>query len=513
MHDTATAAEDKPQSHSLTHRTLAGFFWLSCGSIVQSVLQLGVLMALSRLLSPREIGIASAALLVITVASIFSQVGIGPSIVQRLHLEERHLTTGMVTSVTLGCVLAVGIYGLSSTIAAAFRMPGLTPYLKMLAVIFPIAGLSVVAESVLQRELRFRQLSTISVISYGIGYGVVGITLAALHFGPWALVWAELSKTVVNTVICMALPIVPRRVSFEVRAFKELSYFGGGFTIARAMNSAALQGDNFVVGRWMGAEALGIYGRAYQLLAMPAVLFGSVLDKVLFPAIAKVQDDPVRLTEVYRRGVALIALCVLPLSAVLYVVSPEVIAVLLGDRWSGALAPFRVLVFGMLFRTSYKMSDCLARSTGAVYSRAWRQAIYAALVVGGAWTGQHWGLVGVAYGVLIALAANFLLMAELSLRSSLLTWRVFFSDHLPAVPLTAILLAETWIMASFLREWRIAPVVLLGTVGVIVAVTVAVLIRYCPAMVLGENGRRMLQTFQQYATTNIQALRRVQEKR
>lgn len=74
-------------------------------------------------------------------------------------------------------------------------------------------------------------------------------------------------------------------------ALKELLIFGGGFTLGKIGNTLALQGDNFVIGRWLGAEALGLYGRAYHLMVTPATLFGTVTDKVLFPAMAKVQGD------------------------------------------------------------------------------------------------------------------------------------------------------------------------------------------------------------------------------
>ena len=107
-----------------------------------------------------------------------------------------------------------------------------------------------------------------------------------------------------------------------------------------------------------------------------------------------------RLAAAYLRAVALIALLVLPLSAALILLAPEVVRVALGPRWGLAVAPFQILGIGMLFRTSYKMSDSIARSTGAVYRRAWRQVIYAALVVVGAWVGQHWGIAGVAWGAL-----------------------------------------------------------------------------------------------------------------
>src|SRR6185437_7222982 len=163
----------------------------------------------------------------------------------------------------------------------------------------------------------------------------------------------------------------PRRLALQSQAFKDLAYFGGGFTVARLANYAAVYGDNVVTGRFLGPAALGYYGRAYSLMSAPAYAFGTVLDAVLFPAMAKVQDDPPRLAAAYRRGVALIALVVLPTSAALILLAPEVIRVALGPHWTAAVAPFQILGIGMLFRTSYKMSDSIARSTGVVYRRAW----------------------------------------------------------------------------------------------------------------------------------------------
>src|SRR5215213_10088355 len=104
-------------------------------------------------------------------------------------------------------------------------------------------------------------------------------------------------------------------------------------------------------------------------MANPAALFGEVVDKVLFPTMARVQDDPVRLRATYRRGITLIALVMLPTSAALYVLAPELIRVALGPKWSAVDTPFRIFALGMLFRTSYKMSDAAARATGNVYRR------------------------------------------------------------------------------------------------------------------------------------------------
>jgi PST family polysaccharide transporter len=356
----------------------------------------------------------------------------------------------------------------------------------------------VVAESLMQRDLHFRQLAGIEVTAFAAGFGVVGVTLALMGFGVWALVAAHLSQNGLKTAILLAFRRHPRRPMIERRAMSELMYFGGGFTAARIGNYLGVQGDNLVVGRWLGAEALGIYGRAYQLMASPAMLLGQILDRVLFPAMARVQENAERLRAAYRRGVALIALVMLPLSAALYVLAPEVVRFLLGPAWSGAIVPFQIFSLGLLFRTSYKMSDSLARATGAVYRRAWRQWLYALLVIVGAGLGSAWGVEGVATLVLAAIAFNFFLMAQLSLGLAEMTWRSFLAAHVPAGILTLILGVETWGAAAVLRSWHLGALAVLTAAGAVFVLSAVALLRFLPRLVLGEDGLWMVKTLAAY---------------
>jgi PST family polysaccharide transporter len=141
----------------------------------------------------------------------------------------------------------------------------------------------------------------------------------------------------------------------------------------------------------------------------------------------------------------------------------------------------------MLFRTSYKMSDSLARSTGAVYQRAWRQIVYAVLVIGGAWVGQRWGIVGVAVGILAAVTVNFFLMAHLSLAVVGLRWRAFAATHVPALTLTAALLPAAWGVAALLRSWQWPALGVGAATGAVVAAWAAVLAWRAPTVFLGPD--------------------------
>ena len=358
-----------PAVQSMTNRTLSGLFWTALSTGANTGALLLVLIVLARLLTPADFGLAAVAIMVIGFSAIFSEFGIGPAVVQRPDLQAAHLGSGWTLSVALGVLLGAIVWLTAPLVAAFFQLEPLTPMLRVLACIFPVQGLSVVSQSLLQRELRFRTLAVIEIVTSIVGYGIMGVTLALLGFGAWALIGAHLAQASLKTVL--SLIARPHRIwpLVDRRACADLLYFGSGFTVGRVSNYAAGQGENVVIGYCLGAVALGIYGRAYQLMAGPAVLFGNVLDRVLFPAMVHVQHDPRRLADAYRRGTALVALVILPVSALVVALAPEVIAILLGSEWDAVVLPLQILSVGMLFRTGCKISDSLVRAIGAVYRR------------------------------------------------------------------------------------------------------------------------------------------------
>ena len=483
----------------LTRRTVGGLLWTGGGKAAYGVLYLAVLAILARMLSPAEFGVVSAALVVIGVSQIVSQLGLGPALVQRPALEPRHVETAFTGSIAIGVALGVVVWAAAPAAAAFLHVPAAGPVIRVLAWVFPLQGVAVVAESLLRRDLEFRRLTQAEVAAYALGYGLVGIVLAAAGWGVWALVAGQMAQTVIRTAWVVALR-PPRRARLgDGRSLAELLYFGGGFTLAKVANFIAVQGDNLVVARALGPTALGVYGRAYALMSAPAYGFGTVLDNVLFPAMARIQHDPERLAAAYRRGVALLALLVLPPSVVLILVAPEFIRVALGPRWDAAVAPFQVLAIGMLFRTSYKISDSLARATGAVYRRAWRQALYAGLVVAGAAIGQFWGVLGVAWGALVALTVNFALMAQLSLRLARFPWSAFRAAHAPAAWLTLVTTPPAWAVAALLRNAGApALLVLAGAAAAGAAMGLAAVAR-APKRFLGADGAWITVTLRDYA--------------
>jgi O-antigen/teichoic acid export membrane protein len=216
-----------------------------------------------------------------------------------------------------------------------------------------------------------------------------------------------------------------------------------------------------------------------------------VLDRVLFPTMARVQDDPRRLTSAYLRGIASVVLLTLPAGVVVAVLAPELVTVAFGSQWQGMVAPFQVLALGMMFRISCRMSDSLSRATGKVYRRAWRQALYAGFVFLGAWLGHGWGVTGVALGVLCAFFINYLMMAHLSLSLVQISWAQFAQVQLPAVRLTKLVGGVTLVIAAITRHLALPPVAGLLTGSVAALGSTALAVWLAPKLALGEHGFRM----------------------
>lgn len=451
------------ERRSLGQRTFDGMIWMSAKAVGQVLVQVVVLAVLARHVSQSDFGVAAAALAVLALAVVLADLGLGPAIVQRKDLRPDHIRVAFTVVSLLGLLLWLLLIAIAPGVASLFEIPRLEPALRVIGAVLFVRGLTV-GDHLLQRELDFRRLAAVELAALVIGYGTVSIILALFGAGVWAIVWGHLAQAILRTVLLWAVRPHPWLPSLARGPLGELVRFGAGLSVGQLAAVVATQADNFIVGRWLGSTALGLYGRAYQLMAMPAFLFGQVANQVLFPAMALVQDDKVRLRRAYETGVACVAVLTLPLSVVLAVSAREVILVILGADWLPLQSAFEVLAFGMFFRTGYKISDCLALATGAIYRRSTRQWMYAALVVLGSLVGQRWGIFGVAVGVAMALAVNYLLTAQLSLRLIEMSWRRFLVAHGAGVALSSVVTAAAWPTATTLRgAGAPATVVVAGT--------------------------------------------------
>jgi O-antigen/teichoic acid export membrane protein len=472
---------------SLSAKTLKNLFYMSLGTGSQFILQFILLIVLSRLLSPKEFGIINAGLVIISFISIISLLGVGPAIIQREKLTESHIKTGFALSLWLNILLAVVVFLSSFSISRFFGIEELGIILRWMTIIFIFQGTSTVAESLMARNLNIKLLAKVQFLTYFL-YGLTGIILALKGYGVWSLVIANIVQFGTKSLILIIVQPHKKGITFNINAAKDLIYFGGGVSIAKIFNHIALQGDNFVVGKFIGPVGLGLYSRAYQLMTVPVSLFGKVLDMVLFPSLSKVQNDNKKLTKVYKQGISLISLVALPFSVILIFYSTEIVSILFGTKWIDIVQPFSILAAGILFRASYKISDALIQAKGAIYQRAIRQIIYAAIILLGTWLGHFWGIVGVALGVLFALFVNYIMMAQLSIRLLNMKWQDFIKPQLPGIILGALTLSFTGLINVIDINYFSSEIIEMVLTILTVSILLLILVFIFPKVILGKEG-------------------------
>ncbi|MFQ5525882.1 MAG: lipopolysaccharide biosynthesis protein [Thermoanaerobaculia bacterium] len=473
---------------SLTQRAFSGALWTASGWGVSAVFQLAFGIAIARILGPRILGIYAAALVVIRFSNVLANIGIGPALVQREEITRRHMRTGMTLSFGLALLIGAATLAGAAAISRFYRMPELDAAIRPLAFVFPLRGLAVVPQALLQRELAFRRLALIETLAYLFGFGVVGVSLALADFGLDALILATISHAALELGLLAwsrPFPIAPQ---FDRAAARELVGYGGGMTLAGVFGFLAFQGDKLIIGRLLGAASLGLYSRAYSLVATSTRLYQKIATTAFFPLLSRVQADPERLGRGLTRGLAVNALTVLPSSAVLFAIAPELIETLLGAEWLGAIGPFRTLVLFFFLRSAAKLCGPVVMALGRVYLLASIQGVFAALVVAGAWIGARWGISGAAAGVAVAICGHAVLLLHSSLRLTGAGWPEVIAGWYRPLVLAAVLAAETWLLIELASVWSpVSLVVVAVTLGVL-AVTLLAGLLWAPRALLGDDG-------------------------
>ncbi len=436
---------------ALTSRTLAGLQWAFLGAGARTLLSLGIVMALSRLLTPEDFGRMAIALVFLALAETAGRRSIGPAIMQRLELTEGHVATGLTLALAIGVVLTAVLLAMAPLVGAVTGDAGVVPVLEVLAGAAMLSALGVTSEHLLRRDLRFREVMAASILSQAVGHGLVALALALLDHGVWALVWGLLARHGVFALAVVAFRPPPRRLRLCRREAAELLRTGGGFSAIALLNAAARHGVNLLVARALGPAALGLYTRASRLALAPAIPT-PVLRSVLMPAMASRQDRRERIASVHQNGLEIYFLAAFPASLMVAVAAPEIVAFVLGGQWQGAVPAVRVLALAGAFRACDALHLSVVRAMGAVWRESWRRGSCLVVLAAGAWLGSRWGLAGVAAAVAAAWLVLHLLVAQLALSLLRIGWRRYGRRLVPALWAALWATPALWLAAALARD-------------------------------------------------------------
>jgi O-antigen/teichoic acid export membrane protein len=380
----------------LKERTIRGGLARFVAQGANFLIRTGSLMILARLLTPKDFGLVGMVIAFTGVLLLFRDFGLSAAAIQREDVTREQVSTLFWINLLAGGVLALVGIALAPAFAAFYHEPRLVPVAIVLAAAFVFNGAGVQHQALLQRELRFTTMAVINTTALVAGTAIA-IAGAAAGYGYWALVALAVTIPLFTTagswLATAWVPSMPRRRS----GVRSMMRFGGTLTLSGLLAYVATNSEKVLLGRFWGAEALGLYGRAFQLINIPTDNLNSAAGEVAFAALSRLQGDPVRLKSYFLKGYALILALTLPITIACALFAPDVILALLGPQWREAVPLFRLLAPTILTFAIVNPLAWLLSSIGLVGRLLKMTLVITPLMLAGYFVGVLYGPKGVAF--------------------------------------------------------------------------------------------------------------------
>jgi PST family polysaccharide transporter len=374
--------------------------WTLTGQSGQQLLRLGVMIALSRLLVPRDFGLVAMVATITGFATVFTEAGIAGALIQRRTLTRAQTATaGWLT-----LVLGIGFAGLTAAaaplIAGFFHRHELRALTIGFAIDFLLRAPGIVPEALLARSMRFGRLVTVELVGITVG-GAAAIVHAAVRPSPWPAITFFLVTDLVTTVLLVLASPYPFAVKPDRTALSDLWAFSGGQLGYSVFNYWSRNADNLLIGKVVGTVALGVYSRCYLILLFPVQQVAQVVNRVMFPAMATVQDDHARIRSAYLRTIGVVGVLVFPATALLFAAANPIVIGLLGEKWRAAIPVLRVFAAVAAIQSIGTTTGWLYQVTGHTRRMFRVTVVLTVLVIAAFAIGVQWGLMGVVYSYLV----------------------------------------------------------------------------------------------------------------
>jgi O-antigen/teichoic acid export membrane protein len=465
-----------PAKTDLTQRTIHGVFWSYLTFIGGMGLTSLTTILLARLLLPAEFGLVGYCLVAIQYLDILNTAGIDSALIARRENAEEAANAAFVANIVLGIFCYALTWFLAPSAAQFFSAPQVVPLLRVLGLSLPLSGLGLVPNTLLQRSLKFRKI-LISEISRNFFKGATSIVLAALGLGVWSLVWGQLAGILAGTTMGWVLAGWRPSWRFNAGANRAILFFGFHIILLEIAGAIRNNVDYLLVGRILGAAALGFYTLSYRIPELLIRSLNSVVGDVSLPGLAIAGAEPGVLRGFYFGYLRYIAMFVLPMGAGLALTAPIFVPLFLSATWTPAIVPTSLISLALGIGALGYVPGVLYKAIGRPDMLNRLALIKMPLAISILWYATRWNIVGVALAQIAVslisvsmdmLIANYLLHFPIRAMSSALL-PAFISTIAMAIAVFVVRTAFAWHPALSL-----AVMVMVGTsvyVGVLWAIS------------------------------------------
>lgn len=295
---------------------------------IQFILQL----FLARLLSPRDYGTIALITVFIAISTVFVQSGFNTALIQKKDIDEEDISSVFYISLFIAIIMYLILWIFAPTIASFYKILELTSIVRVMGLVLFLNTFNSIQNAIISRNMEFKRLFYSSLGAIIIS-GILGIVLAYKGFGVWALVYQQLMN---QFSICIILWFTVKwrpKLLFSIKKVKKLFSFGGKLLCSSLIDTIYRELVNLIVGKVYSPAMLGYYNRGDQFPKVIVSNFNGSIQSVIFPALASVQHDKVRVKEIMRRAIMMSSYIVFPAMVGVIVISEPMIRLVLTEKW------------------------------------------------------------------------------------------------------------------------------------------------------------------------------------
>lgn len=386
---------------NLRTQVLDALKWSVAGRLTSQLVTWAITIYVIRLLSPSDYGLMALAGIFATIFSMIAEIGLGPALVRSEDLPPvriRQIFGIVILSSLTACLVLATVVAYSA--GYFFNDQRLVGVIQLLSLQFLPSIFIVIPSALLNRNMAFRGRAIIDLTSTIAG-ALLTLLLAYTSHGVYSLVWGSLTQVVIRAV---GLNIVQPFYGWPVFKFSgcgDMFKFGSNVTGSQLVWMLYSQADIFIIGKFIGKNAAGIYSVAMDLASLPAARLSAILNQIVYPVLARVQREGEAVGPYLLRGVRIISLISIPIMWGMSSISNEIVDIFLGEKWQDSKLPFTILCLIMPFRVQSPLMHAGLHAVGRAFESFRITCITAALMTLSFVVGVQFGLLGisVAWGI------------------------------------------------------------------------------------------------------------------
>lgn len=380
---------------ALRGRVLRGLVWKGGSSLTRQLMRIGVTVVLARLLSPHDYGVAGMVIVFAALVEIFGDLALGAALVQRPELSDDDRSTAFWVSVGAGLFFTLLGIAVAGPLAGFYGTPAVRPLFMVMSFSFLISAVGSTQAALLMRVMDFRGLE-LRLTGGAVVGAAAAIVLAWRGAGPWALIAQQVTAASVATLLVWRFSSWRPSFRFSRTSLRELGSFSGRVFGTRLLFYANRNADNVLIGRYVGASALGAYTIAYNIMLLPSNQISAPVQEVLYPTFSRMQDDVPRVAQAWLAVNRIVGSISLPALAGMVMVAPEFVAVVLGPKWHPAVRVIQILAWVGMLQSLQGLNSSVLQARNRTRDLLRYGVVVCTASLTAFILGLHWGLLGVA---------------------------------------------------------------------------------------------------------------------